>query len=307
MKQKEDTWGWMLAIDFFFAGMGGGMLLIAGVVELFVGGERMSLLGNFLAPLLVAAGALFLILELGRPFQAWRVFLNPKAILTVGAWCMLMAIGFGLVYASFGIESLPWSGWVAVRKVMAFLMALFGLVVATYPGILLGRHKSRPLWTGPGMVTLFLISSLGTGAAAHLLCGLILPPPQSEVINGLPYLIAGLLGFQLIFWLAYIWVKNTGTTNREAEAAQSFIRGEMAPGFWGGFLFAGTLLPLALMLISSSLARGIGGVLLLLGGLLMRILVVRGGQARTWLPGEERYRSRLPGGSEAFLKAWLKD
>lgn len=307
MKPKEDTWGWMLAVDFFFAGMGGGMLLITGLAELFLGEGRTSLLGNFIAPLFIAVGAGLLILELGRPFQAWRVFLNPKAILTIGAWSMLMAIGFGLVYASFGIEALPWSGWIVARKITAVLVAVFGLVVATYPGILLGRHKSRPFWTGPGMMALFLISSLATGSAAQLLCGLILPPAQIEIVKGLPFLTAGLLGFQLILWLGYVWMKKTGTTSREAEAVQSWINGDVSAEFWGVFLFAGSLLPIVLMLIRGDVSHLIGGILVLLAGFWMRIMVVRAGQFRTWLPSEERYRERLPHGDEAFLKAWLRD
>ena len=307
MKHQDDTWGWMLAIDFFFAGMGGGMLLIAGFADLFLGDGGTSLLANFIAPLSIAVGAAFLILELGRPFQAWRVFLNPKAILTIGAWNMLMAIGFGLAYASFGIEGLPWSGWVVVRKIVAVLVSIFGLVVATYPGILLGRHKSRPFWTGPGMMTLFLISSLATGSAMQLFCGLVLPPAQNDVINGLPFLLAGLLGFQLILWVAYVWMKKTGTNSREAEAVQSWIDGEAAVGFWGAFLVMGTLLPTVLLLLPGSLYRLLASALLLLGALWMRVMVVRGGRDRTWLPGEKLYRERLPHGDEAFLRAWSKD
>ena len=110
MKQKDNTWGWMLAVDFFFAGMGGVMLLIAGITDLFLGAGRTSLLANILAFVFIGIGAGLLILELGRPLQAWRVFTSPKAILTIGAWCMLAAIGFGVLYVSFAIPAFPWSG-----------------------------------------------------------------------------------------------------------------------------------------------------------------------------------------------------
>jgi formate-dependent nitrite reductase membrane component NrfD len=306
MKHKDDTWGWMLAVDFFFAGMGGAMLLIAGIIDLFPGAGKTSLLGNFLAPVFIAVGAGLLILELGRPLQAWRVFMNPKAILTIGAWNMLLAIGFGLAYASFGIAALPWSGWVLARKVLALLGAVFGLVVATYPGILLGRHKSRPFWSGAGMVVLFLASSLVTGTAAHLLSGLILPPASMDVLAALPGLAAGLLGFQLLLWPVSLWIKSSGTTDREAQAAKRWISGDLSLVYWIGFLLAGTLAPLVFILLAGNVFKGIGGILILLGGLLMRLLVVRSGEERTWLPGEEKYRSRLPHGDEAFLKAWLQ-
>lgn len=302
--RREETWGWMLAVDFFFAGMGGAMLFIAGVMELSLGSGRTSLLGNILAPLFIALGACFLILELGRPLQAWRVFLNPRAILTAGAWNMTLAIGLGLIYASFYIQSMPWSGWIAVKKIVALLCALVGLIVATYPGALLGRHKSRPFWTGPGMLALFLLSSFITGLAAHLLCGVVIPPTSGDTLFDIRWLGALLLGVQGLLWIGYLWIKNTGTTEREANAVKVWVRGSLALPFWVGFLLFGTLLPLLLLLIQGETFLVLGCSLALFGGLLMRLMVVFSGRERTWLPGEIEYRSRLPIGTEEFLKAW---
>jgi hypothetical protein len=42
--------------------------------------------------------------------------------------------------------------------------------------------------------------------------------------------------------------------------------------------------------------------MVLFGGILMRHLVVYSGEDRTWLPGEQKYRSRLPVGDEEFIK-----
>jgi protein NrfD len=304
MKHKDETWGWMLAMDFFFAGMGGAMLLIAGIADLFLGKGMTSILGNFLGPIFIAVGAGLLIFELGRPLQAWRVFLKPKAILTFGAWSMLAAIGCGLAFASFGIPGIPWGNWLFLQKILAVLCVITGLVVATYPGVLLGRHKSRPFWNGPGMVGLFLTSSLVTGSAAHSLSGLIWPPENDGLITSLRWIIAGLLTLQLVFWLAYIWIKRTGGTEWEANATQRWIRGDLSLGFWGGLIAFGTLLPLILQMLPGVAAWVVGDITVLLGGGLMRWMVIKSGEQRTWLPGEEFFRSRLPKGDEAFLKAW---
>lgn len=307
MSQKHDVWGWMLAVDFFFAGMGGGMLVIVGLLDLFVGDGRTSLLGNVLGPVFIGIGSSLLILELGRPFQALRVFVNPKAILTAGAWFMSFAITFGLVYASFGIDQFFWSSWVFARKVIAVLCFITGLVVATYPGILLGRHKGRPFWHGPGIMILFLLSSLVTGFAAHSLAGFVFPPSTlTDVLGMFPKFTAGLLAFQLLLWFGYIWVKKSGGTTAEAIATQRWINGDLSASFQYGFLLLGTLAPLVLSLFSSASLQAVGAALVLLGGAIMRMLVVRGGEDRTWFPGEQKYRSRLPKGDETFLKAWNK-
>lgn len=305
MSQKHEGWGWMLAVDFFFAGMGGAMLVIAGIVDLFVGEGRTSALASFLGSAFMALGSGLLVLELGRPFQSWRVFMNPRAVLTVGAWVMSLAIGAGLVYTTFSFAVFPWSGLVFVRKLVAVFLVVTGLVVATYPGILLGRLKGRPLWVGPGMTSLFLTSSLVTAFAAHYLCGLFVPPATiGDVLGRFPAIIAVLLAVQLLLWVSYMWVKRSAT-EAEAIAARRWICGEYSATFKYGFILAGTVLPLALVLVCAPLFQAAGAVLVLVGGFVMRMLVVyAGGADRTWLPGEVKYRSRLPHGDEAFMKTW---
>ncbi|WP_205743327.1 NrfD/PsrC family molybdoenzyme membrane anchor subunit [Geobacter sp. FeAm09] len=314
MKTKHQGWGWMLAVDFFFAGMGGAMLVLTGIIELFVGEGRTSLVGNVMGPAFMGIGCCFLVFELGRPFQSWRVFMNPKAILTAGAWIMSIAMVVGLAYASFGlnpawfgVEKLFWQDMFLVRKLLAVIGVLTGLVVATYPGVLLARHKGRPFWVGPGMITLFLLSSLVTGVSAHFLSALVMRPTVVPGIWGnLPAFAAGLLFFQLVIWFGYLWVKRTGATEAEAVSAQRWISGDISGSFFFVFLFIGTLVPLVLFLQPAPLLQGVGALLVLLGGVTMRCLVVRAGQDRTWLPGEVKYRGRLPLGDEAFLKAWNK-
>ncbi len=305
MSQKHEGWGWMLAVDFFFAGMGGAMLLIAGITDLFAGEGRTSALASFLGAAFMALGSGLLIFELGRPFQSWRVFMNPKAILTVGAWVMSLAIGAGLVYTTFSFTVFPWSGAALLRQLVAAFMIVTGLVVATYPGVLLGRLKGRPLWAGPGMTALFLTSSLVTAFAAHFLCGFVVAPAKAPgVLGGFPAIIAALSAVQLLLWFSYLWVKRSGT-EAEATAAGRLICGEYSAVFNFIFILVGTVLPLAAALVPSAVVQAAAAVLALLGGLVMRNLVVyAGGADRTWLPGEAKYRSRLPHGDEAFLKAW---
>ena len=154
------------------------------------------------------------------------------------------------------------------------------------------------------MLSLFLLSSFATGASAHILSGLILPPATMAALAVFPAVTGVLLACQMLFWIGYIWVKRSGATAPEAVAAEQWISGRFSGSFKGGFLLGGTLIPMALVLVPAALTQAAGALLTLAGGLLMRILVVYAGEERTWLPGEKRYRSRLPGGDEAFLKAW---
>ncbi|QDR83486.1 NrfD/PsrC family molybdoenzyme membrane anchor subunit [Sporomusa termitida] len=315
MSHNHNSWGWMLALDFFFGGMGASMLVIAGIADLFLGAGKTSLLGDFMGPVFVACGAGLLTFELGRPFQAWRVFVNSQAMLTKGAWTMTLCIVFGFAYfgieflpiapglisayfgieilpivsgfasASFGIETLPWRGLAALRQVLAVLCIITGLVVAIYPGILLGRLKSCPLWNGPGLMALFLLSSLATGIAAHIVCGLILPAVANGVLERLPLLLAALLFSQFILWAAYIWIKITGTTEQEAEAARRWTRGgRYAALFKIGFMLFGTVLPLILFFFANPIAEAVAALLVIFGGAIMRNLVLYSGQDGTGAP-----------------------
>lgn len=304
MKHKDDVWGWMLAADFFLAGMGGGMLVIIGLAHFIWGKHTISLISAFAAPIFIAMGSGLLILELGRPFQGWRVFLKPQAILTIGAWNMLFAIGFGFCYALFFIPDVPWENWIGIQNIFAALSVITGLVVATYPGILLGGHNSRPFWSGPGIMTLFLTSSMSTGFAAHQLFSALLPPFATNLSNILSAVIAVALTCQVIFWFGYLYIKQTRSTDREEKASQRWIKGEFSGLFWIGFMLLGTLLPLILVLIKVSWALILGDILIIMGGALMRLMVIHSGDQRTWLPGEEKYRSRLPKGDEPFINAW---
>jgi len=308
MSNKHQNWGWMLAVDFFFAGMGGGMLVIAAMVELFGGGTRMSLLGNLLGPVSMCIGCGFLMLELGRPLRAWRVFMNPKAILTVGAWMMSVAIISGFIYAAMAIplDLIFWRGWTALGKCLAVVNLVTGLVVATYPGVLLGRLKGRPFWGGPGIIALYLLSSLITASAVHFLSGLLTPAPAMTIWHALPGLIAVLLLFQLLLWTGYLWIKQSGATAAEATSAQRWTSGDLSSAFKIGFVALGTVAPLVLVLLPFPAAQAVGAVLVLLGGVTMRLLTIRSGEDRTFLPGEQKYRLRLPTGDEEFLhKNWL--
>ena len=309
MSEKHQTWGWMLAVDFFFAGMGGAMLVIAGLTDLFVGKGMTSLFGNIVGPLCMCVGCGFLILELGRPLQAWRVFMNPKAILTFGAWMMTFAIISGFVYATFGIDwgLFFWRDWGFLRGLLAIVNVVTGLVVATYPGVLLARHKGRPFWTGPGIMALFLLSSLVTGMAGHYICGLIVSAPVSEQVwEAMPGMMAALLFAQAVLWIGYLWIKQTGTSDVERAAVQRWITGDMASGFKISFLVLGTVVPLVLTIIPFTISAVLGSLFVLFGGVTMRMLTVQSGTDRTFMPGEQKYRGRLPKGEEEFMKkAWL--
>jgi formate-dependent nitrite reductase membrane component NrfD len=301
-EHHDENWGWMLAADFFFAGMGAAAIAAAGVMTI-VGAGLSSAIVGIAGAVCVGLGALLLILELGKPLRAWRVFTNPKAILTFGAWNMTLTAGLGFALASFAFPIFPWSGALILEKLTAGLGVVCGLIVASYPGVLLARHKARPFWHGPGLIPLFLLSSLTTGLGLHLLCHAVLPAANPVLITPLAVGLTLLLPLQALLWAGYVYVKRSTGTEYEAAAAERWTTGDLAGGF-RLFLAAGLILPAFLVVQAAPLLQAGGVLLALSGGALMRLLVIRGGATRTFLPGEQIFRARLPIGDEAFLTAW---
>ena len=351
MKLKHETWGWMLAFDFFFAGMGGGMLIISGVYSLIYGSGSATWIAGLLGPAFVGMGALLLILELGRPAQMLRVFVKPlTSLIGKGAWGMTLAMGAGLVLVSFDFDIFPWAGLELGRMFFALGTIFLGTFVAAYPGVLLGNNKARPFWTGPGLPPLFFLSSLTTGAAAHILCELVapflsanlfsVPSGTPALLETLPIITIVLMSLQLVLWPCYLFVKYKGATIPESKAAKRWLGGSIkyTVAFWGGVILLGMMVPSGILtfegiilqvsgaildfvagiqliglqvprwmiravdaLLTEQMLKAAGALLALLGGFIMRNLVVYAGASRTLLPGEEKYRSRLPKGNEAFL------
>lgn len=302
MKSQEETWGWMLAVDFFCAGMGGAVLFITSTAIWLGQGDQVPVAANILGPLLITLGALFLIFELGRPLQAWRVFVRPAAILTLGAWHMAIAIVGGLGLAMFNVGWGPWPTSILLENILIVVCAWTGLVVAFYPGLLLATQRARPFWSGPGMISLFLISSLVTASSALLLLG----HASNFRVDDFPFnMLHGvalfLLGFQGVLWIGYLWAK-VGGAQAEEKAARVWLDGELALLFWGGVIGLGTLVPMLFLMTPSLILQRISPALVLGGGLLMRVMVVRSGRERTWLPGEKDYLAGLPQGDEEFIK-----
>ncbi|HZK43296.1 MAG TPA: NrfD/PsrC family molybdoenzyme membrane anchor subunit [Syntrophomonadaceae bacterium] len=306
MSQKHGTWDWMLAVDFFFSGMGAAMLLFAGIAEFVLENGYLSTIGIFAGAIFIMIGSGILIFELGRPFQSWRVFMKPTTLMSFGAWNMTIAIGAGILLGTTWINLFPWFGIIWIRKILALVCIITGFIVAAYPGLLLAMNKARPFWTGSGMVVIFFVSSLLTGLAGYMVCGLF--GDASPVIYGIfPYVAAGLCFLQLVVWISYILSKTSGISDREAITTERWIKGNYAAPFKIGVLLIGTVVPFILFVVPNLIVVVIASLLTILGGLIMRNLVIYAGQDRTWLPGEIEYRSKLPHGDEAFLqKVWTK-
>jgi formate-dependent nitrite reductase membrane component NrfD len=275
-------------LDIFLAGLGGGTFLFSFTLLLLDKYNDAARLGAIVGPLLVLLGSLMVISDLGSPIRAYRLFTTPARLssswMIRGAWILAAFIFLGLAYAlpAFRLlDWLPWSRASGLGQGIGIAAAFLAIIVTVYPGLLLGVIKSIPLWNTSALPPLFFLSGLNAGSAAFIL--LSLPFTSTIGVDGfhlLGAIDAVLLILLLVVLGAYIEiVRQSGTT------AATSVHLLKTPLFIGGAIVAGLLLPLGMLIFSTFVVDvptirvldSIAGVLILSGGLILRLNVVKSG------------------------------
>ncbi len=298
--QSGPYWDWRVALDLFLGGAGIGALLFAVLLdERFKGKyQRICRTAAWLAPLLVGAGLLLVMLKMGRPFHLFLAYtnFNPTSPLWWGGVFQPLLLVGAFVYA------LMWRGDQAqdsARTWLGRLLAPLAVIVGAYHGMLLSVIVARPLWnTGPTVVAAML-GFVSTGIAVVMLVHLIRMKMAGRladeahvaqfldnmrvVRNTLFVVLLLQLGTFFLWWLSL----NFGALqDQQALAAANEICGPM---FWWLGIVVGLVLPIALGAFAvwrgeASYRRlqigviGLTSFMILLGGFFFRLAVLVGGQ-----------------------------
>ncbi len=182
--ERQDTFGWLLSVESFLVGAGGGAFLFGFIYNLFEQYQLIAKIGMVVGVSLVIIGAVLLFIELGRKKRFYMVAFNASSWISRGSWFITIFIVFGLTYLSSGylgyldIESM-------LVKGIGVIAALSAVFVMSYTGFLFGAAKRIPLWNASGLPMLFFFSSLYTGKAIMLLIAAFL---ETSITEGLrPY------------------------------------------------------------------------------------------------------------------------
>lgn len=308
MSKEKHFWAWPIACYLFLGGLGGGITVLAAIADLFFGVGDVFAIAPLVAAVCLGGGSALFVFELGRPFQFWRVFSTQKAIMTFGAWMLLILMAVDVVYFSFFPTWFSWADAEGARLFFAVVAGILGLGVMLYTGILLSSLRARAFWNTPLLPVLFTVSALSTGAAAcSLLAGVWPYAGSAEAVESVHSLLHSvdlvLIVFELIVVLLFVIMMYTAANPTARKAAGRWLKGSFSGWFWVGLIIVGLLIPLVIYAVGGSAAATLAPVLALIGGLILRFLVVYSDDRRMF-SGEERYWERLPRGDEAFLKAW---
>lgn len=264
-------------------------------------------------------GALFL--DLANKLQVWRLYLTFQVTspMSWGSW-ILQLVYPALIAAAilhppervpFGQGLLErvrgWSGWIHQRPRLVQLIGLanlaLGIALGIYTGILLGAFGARPLWNSAILGPLFLFSGLSTAAALmHLLA--MVQRRKLDQDGFADAMLAGVFRLMdpthcrhimmrfdtsfLTIELGIIGLWLIGLVSGSAvqqQAAAAILGGPWTAPFWAGVILVGILAPLLLQgleLAGRIRHTAIPAILVLIGGLVLRWVLVEAGQATGW-------------------------
>ncbi len=284
----------------FLGGLAGGAYMVGALTDLFKKEKyavlsKSGILASFVS---IVLGLVLLVFDLKRFEVAPLVILNayrrfPGSIMAVGTWIIT---GFTLVSL---VTVVLWylDGWSLVRKIVEVIGVILGLATAAYIGILLSFARGVPFWHSGFLPWLFVLSGLLTGLAISILlipiAAVFMPKAFGDfksTWNATPeYLeLVGYsddLGIPMIFIETAVMLLYLVTT----PSTGILWRGSGISLYFYAYLLLALLMPLALTYYNQKLTTAgrhktviyltlLTTVLVLVGGFLLRYVVLIGGQ-----------------------------
>ncbi len=286
-------WEWYyIAMYFYIGGVSAGAYFIGSLLEL-LGKEKLrevSKTAYTIAFPLILVTPVLLIADLGSPFRFWRLFsyMNTTSPLSVGTWALL--VFGGMSFLSFlnvlvedgrlkspGLMKLHNTFSRIPHKVYAVVGAFFGFFVAGYTGVLV-NITARPLWeaTDPLIGPIFIASAASTGAAAIVLFMVRQKTGTSETFGHLETFDRVAMIVEIALIVAMIAIAG--------RYAAPILTGFYGVLFLGGTVLLGILAPLWINWRGQKLVAAktdpvmLSAILVLFGGLMLRISLVQAGQ-----------------------------
>ena len=296
------TWNVPIWVYLWLAGMAGGVYFAALLAERFAGiaNGRLLRLATFLGIPLAGIGVLLLILELGNPLRFWHLLREFRTLsaMSLGTWILFAWVVVAGIMAVIWLAELRLrlaeSAIRALRQIMeplSWLGLALSVLLMAYTGALLGT-SNQPLWAGTVLLpSLFVVSAVSTGVALLVLAAVTVPALRipSGTVGRLAEADAVLILVELVVLVTYaIWLTGSGLVGAGEALRLLVMDGVLAAPFWAGVILLGLLIPLALDLVNwgkeirargmTWLAVAASSLCVLMGGLILRAVIVIGGQ-----------------------------
>jgi len=242
-------------------------------------------------PVLVAVGALFLVLKLGVKRRFLNTIMNPMTSwLSRGFYILSVCIIIGgidfiisiLPYLNINVELWPWL--ITLLDIISFI---FALSTAIYTGILIMSVRYVPFWDTWLLPLLFTVSALSTGAMAVMLLSTTynifttstgFPEQMAKTLTSIEQV---MVIIEAVILASYLFTRYR-LKEYGMYSVQLLLSGNLRYVFWMGIVICGFLLPVILEGIYSRLHDQyfllfLAGTFLLLGGFFIRYATIYAG------------------------------
>jgi len=286
---QSPHWPFLIDVYFFLGGLAGGAFVIATVANLLDAARYRSVVrvGYYLALVALLPCPIILIVDLGVPARFMNMVLNfnPLSPMSMGAWALLgfSACAFFAALFTFLEDAGRARNLSGSKVIVGVIGGFFGFFLAAYPGVLIGA-TARPLWIeGHALGALFLAVGASTGAAAIALILLGFGRRARHEIAAVRAMTVLALLIQLLS--VAIFLASVQMSGRPASVAalDGLTSGRFKMMFWVGAISVGSVLPLALGLVDlrrrSAALTALTSVLVLVGGFLVKYVIMAAGQA----------------------------
>lgn len=311
----QDKWSGTIHVPMylFFGGLAAGTFIGAVLCDL-VGVKsprfrQISRVAAYAALPVLALAGFFLTFHLGKPLRGLLFpfyFRNYDSWMTWGGWILGGTAPLVAAYAVLWyLDTRP-----AVRRLVGVVGIPFAVGLAMYTGALLAGSGFVPLWSMKHLPVLFLNSGLTTGVALlGLIAALAWPflkgaeDSARPVVAWLSIVLIVMIALELLETYVFMSYLAADPGGLKADPTGQFVaptggrlayeyvtQGPLRSWFWWGFIAVGLLIPLALTLPEFLFRRWwlpiatVKFALVLVGGFVLRYVIVRGGDLKAPLP-----------------------
>jgi len=291
-------WHWQIPAYLFLGGLAAGILFFAGLYTILGKEKEMPTTvkwSTFLVPFALVIGLFFLFLDLKHKLFFWKLYTNIRleSPMGWGAWTLMIITPLSVIWcASYLKELVPSWNWkfsilekaelfvIKNRKILAWLLVIYGAILGIYTGILLSAFNARPLWNTSILGPLFLTSGLSSGAATII--WMSKSHSERKTMSRIDLI---LIGIEL-FLIVHLFMGFLASTEVQIEAAKLFLGGPYTAIFWGGVVVVGLIIPFILEVLELrgvKIPVAIPSLMILIGGLIFRFIMVDAGQLTRYL------------------------
>lgn len=280
---NELLWKWQIWLYLWAAGVAGGGYFIASLINVFTGFTQEKLLKYSISIGLpfVIFGTLMLLIDLGRMERFWHLMVRFyfHSPMSIGTWVITFWIicGFLLILIWLSEMNLPLFKWCSrfsnFKNLIGGIEFVLSPILIAYTGVLLSC-TNIPLWKSYLLPPLFVISASSTGLAAILLVMIVRGEEIHHVMGQTSVLLSMFEAITLVLFLLSV-------------PSHIIVKGALSFAFWGGVVVVALFIPLWLKLWNLGQERESDKLLMiaawwiLLGGVILRAIIVIGGQVST--------------------------